>query len=90
MLIQIRYELIADRFALTREFHESFKIFELAGYLAAEIDGFLQTRALAQDLAGAFLVGIEVGFGDLLLEFSQLPLLALDVKETSALPRCVF
>ena len=90
VLIQARYKLIADRLALTRKFHKSLQVFELAGYLAAEIERFLQTGALAQDLAGTFLVGIEVGFGDLLLEFIELSLLAVDVKETSALPHCEF
>jgi hypothetical protein len=36
------------------------------------------------------LVGIEVGLSDLFLDLIELPLLGIDVKETSALPRCVF
>ena len=90
VLIQAGYELVSNRFALTSEFHESFEICKLAGYLAVKIQGFLKTGALAQDLAGAFLIGVEVWFGNLLLEFIELSLLGLNVKETSALPDCVF
>jgi hypothetical protein len=89
VLIQARYELIADRLALAREFNESFEIFELAGYLAAEIESLLKTGALAQNLTGAFLVRIEGRFGDLLLEFIELSLLA-STSRNSALPHCVF
>jgi hypothetical protein len=36
------------------------------------------------------LVGIKAGLSDLFLDFIELALLGLDVKETSALPRCAF
>jgi len=62
----------------------------LSGYFFAEVESFLKAGAFAQDLAGALLVGIEVGLSDLLLNFIELALLRLDVKETSALPRREF
>jgi hypothetical protein len=43
-----------------------------------------------KDFAGAILVGPEVGFGNLFLEFIELLLLAPCVKETSGRPRCGF
>ena len=75
-------KLITHRFTFACEFHKSLKIFELAVYLLVEIKSFLKTRALTKDLAGAFLVGIEVWFGDLLLKCIELSPLAVDVKET--------
>ena len=74
--------LITHRFTFACEFHGNW-IFELAVYLLVEIKSFLKTRALTKDLAGAFLVGIEVWFGDLLLKCIELSPLAVDVKETS-------
>ena len=61
-----------------------------ATYKAREVEGFLDAGAFAQNFAGALLVGIKVGLSDLFLNFIELVLLGLDVKETSALPRCVF
>jgi hypothetical protein len=86
--LQLRCELVAYGFAFAGEFHQRFTVFELCGYLAAEIERLLKAGTLTEDLAGAFLVGIEVGFGNLLLYLIQLTLLCIQVKETSALPRC--
>jgi hypothetical protein len=58
--------------------------------LTAEVERFLQPGALSQYFAGTFLVGIKAGFSNLLLEFSELLLFRINVKETSALPRCAF
>jgi hypothetical protein len=90
VLVQTRRELIADIFAFLGKFDERFQIFQLSGYFFAEIESFLEAGAFAQDLAGALLVGIKVGLSDLFLNFIELVLLGLDVKETSALPRFVF
>jgi hypothetical protein len=89
VLIQTRRELIADIFAFPGKFDESFQIFQLSGYFFAEVESVLQAGAFAQDLAGALLVGIKIGLSDLFLNFIELPLPGVDVKETSALPRCV-
>ena len=90
MLVQAGYEFVADRFSLASELNECFEISKLAGYLAADVESFLQAGALTQDLAGAVLVGIEVGFSGLFLQLVKLALPGVDVKETSALPRCAF
>jgi len=90
MLIQTRRELVPDIFPFPGQFNESLQVFQLAGYFFAEIESFLKAGAFAQDLAGALLVGIKVGLSDLFLNFIELALFGLDVKETSALPRCVF
>jgi hypothetical protein len=60
----------------------------LSGYLAIELQAFFEAGALLEDLAGAFLVGPEVGFGNLLLELVKLGLFGAAVKETSGRPRC--
>jgi hypothetical protein len=55
-----------------------------------EFDAFLEAGTLLIDFAGAFLIGPEIGFVDLLLQFIELALLSFSVKETSARPRCEF
>jgi hypothetical protein len=60
----------------------------LPGYLAVELEDFFEAGALLKQFAGAFLVGPEVGFGNLLLELVKLGLFGAAVKETSARPRC--
>jgi hypothetical protein len=87
-LFQIRREFVADGFPLAGELHEGLKIIELAGYLVAEFERICQAGTLPENLAGAFLVRVEAGLGDLLLKFVVLTLFGLNVKETSALPRC--
>ncbi len=56
-------------------------------YLTIEVEGFFEAGALLKEFAGAILVGPEIGFGDLLLQFIELLLLRPGVKETSARPR---
>jgi hypothetical protein len=48
-----------------------------------------EAGALLQEFTGAILIGPEVGFGNLLLQFIELPLLGVRVKETSGRPRFV-
>jgi hypothetical protein len=59
-------------------------------YLTIECETFLEASALLQDFAGAILIGPEVRFRDLFLQFIELVLLAEGVKETSARPRYGF
>jgi hypothetical protein len=57
-------------------------------YLAVECDSLFEAGALLKNLAGAILIGPEVGFGNLLLQLVELLLFRPRVKETSARPRC--
>jgi hypothetical protein len=59
-------------------------------YLAIEFETFFEAGALLIDLAGAILVGPEIWFCNLLLQFIEQTLLGAGVKETSARPRFVF
>jgi len=55
-----------------------------------EFEALFEAGALLIDFAGAFLVGPEIGFRDLLLQLVELTLFCAGVKETSARPRCEF
>ena len=57
---------------------------------SVEISPFFQTGALLKNFAGAFLVGPEVRFGYLVLQFIELALFRTGVKETSGRPHCEF
>jgi hypothetical protein len=59
-------------------------------YLSIEFEALLQAGALLQDFTRAILIGPEVGFCDLLLQFIEQALFTAAVKETSARPRCGF
>jgi hypothetical protein len=59
-------------------------------YLTMDFQTLFEAGALLQKFAGAILVGPEVGFGNLLLQLIELPLLGVRVKETSGRPRSVF
>ena len=59
-------------------------------YLTIALEAFFKSGALLKDFAGAILIGPEVGFGNLLLQFIELALLRAGVKETSGRPRCEF
>jgi len=52
-----------------------------------EFERLLQAGTLAENFAGALLIGIETGVGNLSLQFVELTLPGINVKETSALPR---
>jgi hypothetical protein len=83
-------ELVTNRFSLTSKVCQSLKVIELPVYFIVEFEGLLKTGASAENFARTFLVGIEVGLCNLLLELFGLTLFARDVKETSALPRYAF
>jgi hypothetical protein len=59
-------------------------------YLTIGFQTLFEAGTLLQEFTGAILVGPEVGFGNLLLQLIELPLLGVRVKETSGRPRFVF
>ena len=86
--VGLRGKIVENRLPFARQFLKSLHVFELAPYFTIEFESFFEAGALLQKLAGAFLIGPEVGFRDLLQQLVQLALLGIGVKETSALPRC--
>jgi hypothetical protein len=83
-------QIVAYGLTLAGKLYHCLKVIELLGYLTIEFEALLKTGALLKDLAGAFLIGVEVGFGKLFLKLIELTLLRAGVKETSALPRFGF
>jgi hypothetical protein len=83
-------QIISDILTFTRQFQQCLNVFDLILDRTVEFDRLFQTRALLLDFAGSFLVGPEGGIADYGLEFVKLMLLAISVKGTSELPRCVF
>jgi hypothetical protein len=86
----VRGQFINDGFALAGKLYQCLDIIELPRYLTIEFETFFEAGALLKDLAGAFLIGPEIGFRDLLLQLVELMLFRAGVKETSARPRCEF
>jgi hypothetical protein len=89
-VFQLRREVVEHGLAFARKLHQGLDIIQLACYLTIEFDAFLEAGPLLIDFAGTFLIGPEIGFVDLLLQFIELALLSFSVKETSARPRCEF
>jgi hypothetical protein len=86
----LRSEIVKDGLALARKLEECLSVIDALAYLAVEFEALFKPGALLQDSTGAFLIGPEIRFRDLLLQLFELPLLAAAVKETSARPRCEF
>src|SRR5262249_10787798 len=82
-LLQMRSELVEHRLAFTRKLHQSLHIIDALRYLPVNVEILFEARALLKDFAGAILIGPEVRFGNLLLQFIELLLLGPCVKETS-------
>ena len=86
----MRRQLINDRLAFTGKLYQSLHVIELARYLIIEFEAFFEAGALLKGFTGTFLIGPEIGIGDLLLQLVELTLFRAGVKETSARPRCAF
>jgi len=86
----MRRQLINDRLAFPGKLYQSLHIIELSRYLIIEFEAFFEAGALLKDFTGTFLIGPEIGIGDLLLQLVELTLFRAGVKETSARPRCAF
>jgi hypothetical protein len=86
----LRSEVLDYRLAFPCKLRERLQIIYTLGYLTIEFQAFFKAGSLLKDFAGAILIDPKIGFRNLLLQFIELALPGAGVKETSALPRCVF
>ena len=86
----MRSKIIDHRLAFPSKLDEGLYVIQASGYIVIEFEALFEAGALLIDFAGAFLVGPEIGFRDLLLQLVELMLFRAGVKETSARPRCEF
>ena len=67
-------KLFSDRLSLARQFNQSLCIVHLVRDLPVESEGFFESSALLESLAGAVLVRPEAGVADQGLQFVELAL----------------
>jgi hypothetical protein len=63
----LRREILNDRLTFTRKLDQSLHVIELTCYLAIKFEALFEASALLENLAGAFLIGPEVWFRNVLL-----------------------
>jgi hypothetical protein len=86
----MRCEIIDHRLTFSSKLDEGLYVIQASIYIVIEFEALFEAGALLIDFAGAFLIGPEIGFRDLLLQLVELTLFRAGVKETSARPRCEF
>jgi len=89
-LLEVGRKLVGDRLTFAGKVDECSDVVQTPRYLAIEVEVFFEAGALLEDFAGAVLVGPEIRFRDLLLQFVELTLFRARVKETSGRPRYGF
>jgi len=81
-------EIIDHRLAFSSKLDQGLHVIQASAYIVIEFEALFKAGALLKDFAGAFLVGPEIGFRDLLLQLVELILFRAGVKEASARPGC--
>ena len=86
----MRSKIIDHRLAFSTKLDEGLYVIQASGYIVIEFEALFEAGALLKGFTGTFLIGPEIGIGDLLLQLVELTLFRAGVKETSARPRCAF